>query len=321
MRKKQVLINTVKVTVAAILAILVAQALKLEFSVSAGIVAILSVQPTKKETLRTALTRFLAFALALVISGILFNLLGFTVYVFFIYLAVFILLCQWRGWLSSMAMDSVLISHFLNFGKTGPAEILNEVLLFIVGVGFGILVNIFLHKKTDYIEELKKQTDEKIKLALHRMSLRILNPAFADYDGSCFISLNESLFIAKKQAEENFKNQFTSHDTFDTSYLAMRENQTSVLYEMYKSVREIKSVPDTAQMVADFLEKVSVEYHKDNDVQTLLEELSQIREKMKQVLLPQKRSEFEDRANLFTLLERLQEFLEIKSDFMQNNVE
>ena len=74
-------------------------------------------------------------------------------------------------------------------------------------------------------------------------------------------------------------------------------------------------------MVADFLEKVSVEYHKDNDVQTLLEELSQIREKMKQVLLPQKRSEFEDRANLFTLLERLQEFLEIKSDFMQNNVE
>ena len=87
MNKKQIFINTVKVTLAAIMAILVAKALKLEFAVSAGIVAILSVQPTKKETLKTALSRFLAFAIALVISGILFNLLGFTVYVFFIYLA------------------------------------------------------------------------------------------------------------------------------------------------------------------------------------------------------------------------------------------
>ena len=45
---KSILTNTVKVTVAAVLAILCAQALKLDFAVSAGIVAILSVQPTKK---------------------------------------------------------------------------------------------------------------------------------------------------------------------------------------------------------------------------------------------------------------------------------
>ena len=166
---KSILTNTVKITVAAVLAILCAQALKLDFAVSAGIVAILSVQPTKKETLRTALSRLLAFAVALVISITLFNLLGFTVPVFFIYLLIFILVCQWRKWISAMAMDSVLISHFLSFGKTGPAEIKNEILLFVLGVAFGILVNLLLHKKTDYIEELKKQTDNQIKQALHRM--------------------------------------------------------------------------------------------------------------------------------------------------------
>jgi uncharacterized membrane protein YgaE (UPF0421/DUF939 family) len=213
-------------------------------------------------------------------------------------------------------MDSVLISHFLTLGKTGFAEIMNEVLLFIVGVGFGILVNIFLHKKRDYIEELKNQTDEKIKLVLHRMSLRILNPDFADYDGSCFVSLNESLFKAKKQAEENFNNQFTSRDTYDTRYLLMRENQTEILQEMFKCVRNIKSLPSTAPLVAEFLEKVSQEYHKDNDVQVLMTELSKIREKMKTEPLPKSREEFEDRANLFTLLERLQEFLKIKREFL-----
>ena len=313
---KFIFTNTIKISVAAILAILCAQALKLDFAVSAGIVAILSVQPTKKETLRTAIARLLAFAVALVISIALFNLLGFTTPVFFLYLVIFILVCQWRKWISAMAMDSVLISHFLSFGTTGLAEIKNEVLLFILGVGFGILVNLILHKKTDYIEELKNQTDGQIKQTLHRMALRIQNPALENYDGSCFDSLNQSLFTAKKQAEENFNNQFGSRDTFDTRYLLMREHQAKVLYEMFKCVRQIQTVPATAPLVAAFLEKVSVEYHKDNDVQALLAELLELRDKMKTVPLPQGRSEFEDRAHLFILLERMQEFLEIKRDFI-----
>ena len=313
---KSIITNSIKISAAAILAIICAQALKLDFAVSAGIVAILSVQPTKKETLRTALARLLAFAVALVISIALFNLLGFTVPVFFLYLLLFILVCQWRKWISAMAMDSVLISHFLSFGKTGTAEIKNEVLLFALGVGFGILVNLILHKKTDYIEELKKQTDGQIKQALHRMALRIQNPDLADYDGSCFTSLNKSLFTAQKQAEENYNNQFTKKDTFDSRYLEMRENQTKILYEMYKAVRELHTVPATAQLLSDFLEKVSNEYHKNNDVKSLLEELTLIHDKMKSLPLPQTRIEFEDRANLFILMERLKEFLQIKRDFM-----
>ncbi|MBO7613042.1 MAG: hypothetical protein J6S81_04395, partial [Treponema sp.] len=269
-----------------------------------------------KETLRTALARFLAFALALAISLALFNLLGFTIPVFFLYLAIFILVCQWRGWVSAMAMDSVLISHFISFGKTGPSEVLNELLLFVIGVAFGILVNIFLHKKTDYIEELKSKTDDKIKLVLHRMAQRILDPNLLDYDGSCFESLGQSIFVAKKQAEENFNNQFSGKDTFDSRYLAMRESQAKVLQEMFKCAKELSAVPHTAPLLADFLEKVSLEYHKDNDVQSLLKELSQIRQKMKSQPLPQTRPEFEDRANLFLLMERLQEFLTIKSNFI-----
>lgn len=313
---KSIITNSIKISAAAILAIICAQALKLDFAVSAGIVAILSVQPTKKETLRTALARLLAFAVALVISIALFNLLGFTIPVFFIYLVIFILVCQWRKWISAMAMDSVLISHFLSFGKTGTAEIKNEVLLFALGVGFGILVNLLLHKKTDYIEELKKQTDNQIKLTLHRMALRIQNPALADYDGSCFVSLNQSIFIAKKQAEENYNNQFSKKDTFDSRYLEMREKQTKILYEMFKAARNLGTVPSTAGLLSDFLEKVSNEYHKDNDVKALLEELTLIHDKMKSLTLPQTRTEFEDRANLFILMERLKEFLQIKHDFM-----
>ena len=75
-KKKVIFLNTLKISLAAILAIVTAKLVKLDFAVSAGIVAILSVQPTKKETLKTALDRLLAFLIALVISISLFNFIA-----------------------------------------------------------------------------------------------------------------------------------------------------------------------------------------------------------------------------------------------------
>ena len=116
---------------------------------SAGIVAILSIAFTKKETLQTARNRFLAFLVALVISAGCFNLIGFTVPAFFVYLALFILVCQFMGWNIAMAMDSVLISHFLTFGEMNGSTLLNEIALFLIGVGMGIIANLFLRRDLD----------------------------------------------------------------------------------------------------------------------------------------------------------------------------
>ena len=85
---------------------------------------------------------------------------------------------------------------------------------------------------------------------------------------------------------------------------------------MFKSARALHTTPATAPLLSDFLEKVSNEYHKDNDVKALLEELVLIHDRMKSLPLPQIRTEFEDRANLFILMERLKDFLQIKRDFM-----
>lgn len=315
MKTTQIIINSVKILIASILAILIAQILKLDFAISAGIVAILSVQLTKKETIKTALSRFYAFIAAILISFLCFKLIGFTSIAFFVYLLVFIPLCYFCRWNAAMAMDSVLISHFLNFGKMGLNEIKNEVLLFIIGVGFGIIANLFLHKKSDYIEQLKTQADEQIKYILHRMSQRILNPDLEEYNGSCFTKLENAIFEAEVVAKENYNNQFRKNDIFDQKYIEMRKKQKDVLLEIYKCIIEIKIVPHTAQLVSDFLERISVEYEKNNDVHSLLEELDSIQSKMKEMPMPQKRDEFEARALLFIILRRLNEFLNLKKNF------
>jgi len=315
------ILTTLKIVLAAILAVLIAQFLNLDFAISAGIVAILSVQPTKKETLKTGLARFYAFIFALVISFACYRLLGFTVYAFFIYLILFIAVCQFFKWYSAMAMDSVLISHFISFGAFGFYELKNEILLFVIGVGMGILANLFLRKKVSYIEQLKKEADEQIRQILYRMSQKILNLDFTDYTGSCFTKLEKAIVDAQVVAAENYNNQFGKSDVFDREYISMREQQKEVLQEIFKCIVELKTVPATASMVSQFLEKVSVEYEKDNDVLDLLKELSDIQFKMKELPLPQNRDEFEDRALLFMILKRMEEFLNLKKEFYKTHIQ
>ncbi len=312
---KNIIINSIKIIIAAILAILLAQLLELEFAIATGIVAILTIQPTKKETVATALGRLYAFIVALVIAYVSFSFIGYNVTAFFVYLVFFIVMCQIFKWYSAMAMNSVLISHFVTFGRMDMTAVCNEVLIFVIGVGIGILANLHLRKKVDYIEELKSKTDAQIVKILKRMSERILNKDLSDYNGECFQVLNRQLAEAQHVAELNYKNQFQKGDIFDQEYISMRDRQRHVLYEMYKDVRFLYGTPGTAKRIADFLRDTAEVFDKDNDALALMEQFQEMNQYMKSQPLPVTREEFEDRARLFSLMCNLEEFLQIKMEF------
>ena len=314
---KSILTNSIKIVLAAIVAILIAQALKLEFAVSAGIVAILTIQPTKRETIRTALGRLYAFVAAMGIAFVSFQVFGFTVPAFFVYLAVFILLCQIFKWYSAMAMNSVLISHFITLGAMNRDTIANEVLIFVIGVGMGIFANLHLRKRTEDMERLTQETDEQIVKILFRMSERVLNKDISDYNGDCFRILKSRIDEAKRMARENFNNQWDDADTFDMEDIAMREKQCMVLYEMYKTVRCINTSPFTAGKISAFLQDTAQAFEKNNDCRALLTEFGEMDSFMKSQPLPVLREEFEDRARLFVLMRSIEEFLNIKQEFME----
>ena len=307
--------NSLKMIFAGICSICIASLFNLDFAVSAGIVAMLSIMPSKKETFHTAFSRLAGFMAALFISFICFNIFGITLTAYFIYLILYIFLCQYFKWFSSIVMNSVLISHFLTFGKMDLSTVLNEIFIFLIGVTFGILVNLHLHKKKFQINKLKTQLDDEIKKILNRMAKRIIDEQMENYDGSCFEKLYEILFEAKKLALENSKNQFKPED-YDINYINMRQNQIQILYEMYKRVKNIQTPPLTAKMISDFLNKTACEYHTENDCTSLLHELDTIKLKMREKPLPQTRDEFESRAELYTLLQLITEFLNLKNSFI-----
>lgn len=315
--KRVIIINTLKVVIASMCAICVAAALNLQFAISAGIVAILSIQPTKKETIKTAEGRFLAFVCAVIIAQISFWLAGYNFIGFGIYLLCFVGICFCFKWNSAMAMDSVLITHFLSVGNMNADMIINEFLIFLIGTLAGVLANAHLKKDVLNVEKLIDDTDNQIRKILYRMSERILVQDMTDYNGECFTILWNNLRKAQNMAEKNYMNVYASDDVYDMKYLEMRNNQCHVLYEMYKNVRKLSTTPIQAEKISILLKKVSEEYQKDNTVVELMEAFQKLDREMKEEPLPLERIEFEDRARLFALIRLLEEFLNIKKEFMK----
>ena len=319
MSMKKIIVNSLKVSIAVAVAIAIANILQLEYAISAGIVAVLSIRPTKRETINVALGRLIAFVIALIIAGITYGIFGFSQLGFWIYIVPYVFICYLKKWNAAITMNSVLVSHFITYGKMDIEHILNEVLIFTIGICVGILMNLHLHKKEEYIENLKNETDGQIVKILIKIGERVQNKDVLEYNDNCFKELEHILREAKNTAEDNYNNQIRSRDKSDMEYISMRQKQYNVLYDMYKMVKNLETAPSTAKRIADFFDKMANDFHRHNDGKALMVEFKDMDMYMKKQPLPTARQEFEDRARLFVLMRYIEEFIEIKMEFSEIN--
>ena len=83
------LLQGMKLAGGALLAMLLAGALSLRYSATAGIITLLSILGTKRETLTIAAGRLMAYLAALAVAAVCYHVMGFTVWAFAVYLLVF----------------------------------------------------------------------------------------------------------------------------------------------------------------------------------------------------------------------------------------
>lgn len=331
---KMHLVKSLKIAVAAVIAIAIAGELGLQYSATAGIITVLSIQNTKRETLRSARNRGVAFLVALLLAGICFALLGYTLWAFALYLFLFAVFCLWSGWTEALTTDSVLVSHFLAEGSMAPDKIGNECLIFLIGAGIGVLVNLHLHRKEAKFSELSTEVDTQMKGILQRMSLWLPREDKSEYGDSCFQKLEEALEDAKLCAATNYNNTLWNQDAYELDYIRMRERQSVLLQEIYMNIKKITltgeegsqpfqkeqtELPPQTRQVAALLGRIWQEYHRDNTVEGLLEEWQEVMQDMESQELPKTREEFETRAILFYILMQIKNLLMIKREFVLNN--
>lgn len=313
---KEKVIKSIKIALAAVFAIAVAAELGLKYSATAGIITVLSIQNTKRETIKSARNRTLAFVCALILAAGIFRLLGFTLIAFAGYLLLFALLCLYADWGEAIAMDSVLITHFLSEQSMSASLMMNEIALFLTGTTVGVLVNMHLRKRGNVFQRLADDVDHQIKGILNRMSHWLLEKDKSKYGPECLDQLQESLRLARTCAWNNYNNALWKKDTYEVDYIQMRQQQSMVLNEIYENIKSITCLPRQAKQVAGLLEGIERGYHRNNTVEGLLQELDLLFQDLKSHELPSDREEFEARAILFYILNQIKRLLMLKRDFI-----
>lgn len=308
--------KSIKIALAAIVGIALAAELKLPNSATAGLITILSIRNTKRETVKSAVNRALAYVCALLIAGCSFSLLDFTLWGFACCLFLFSMVCIFLGWGECLSVNAVLMSHFLLAGNMKAELLWSETLLLIIGSALGILVNLHLHKKGAEFDRLAEEVDNQIKGILHRMSEWLPKEDKSKYTSDCFAKLEAALEEARKCAAENYNNTFRSEDSFELDYITMRERQSIILKEIYKNIVRIQYLPKQANQVAAILDEIEQAYHRENTVEGLLKKLDGLFLEMEKEPLPVNRQEFEARAILFYILMQIKNLLEVKREFV-----
>lgn len=333
-----------KVGIGSATAIIIAETLGLLYSPSAGIITLLTVQNTKKETLLVSAKRIISFLLAVIISYVLFNSLGYDAWVFGGFVVFFVGLSYLLDLKDGISMNAVLMTHFLIEKRMDLPLFANEVMLLAIGMGIGIVINMIMPnykkeilKKQQILEEEMKKILKTMAYALQNKKACLIQDASqdrkltksGDYIGRSehqeeqiiidFSDLDLLLEELIHKAYEDAGNTLISNTRYLISYLEMRRHQTEVLKDISRNIADIPVVLKQSLPLADFLEKTANSFHEMNNVKGLLKDLEILFNHYKSDKLPVSREEFEYRAILYQILKELEYFLLIKRNFVLNN--
>ena len=291
--------------------------LHLEYTASAGVIAFLTIQDTRRETSSSALRRGQAFCIMTLLCIPIFKLLGTTPWTFGIFFAIFLLICFTLHMEDSIAVNTVLATHYMAAGGVSFSMLKNEVGLLLIGVGLGILLNCFMPDNLQKIRAKQAELDHEIQQILQRMAIHVLKTEHPNYDGSCFAKTNQLLTEMERETHIFIHNHYLENNLYFMRYLMMRREQCDILHMIYRQICKLTLIPEQAKPLSNYLQTISDQYHEKNDAVALLSELENLQEQYRHQKLPETRSQFENRAILYAILSDLRTLLQIKQTFYE----
>lgn len=313
--------KVLKIAVGSAIAIIIAYALGLDYAVSAGIITLLTLQDTKKETLYVTLMRVVAFFIATIIAFVVFSVFSYHSLLFGVFLLIFAGICYFFKTYDAIAMNAVLVTHYLLEEEISLATIGNEAGLLLVGAGIGILLNLYIPNNIKQIHRKQRIIEEDLRIILSQMAEILMVQNKSEYNSKSLESLREHITIGVKQAYTNMNNSLFQETRYYIEYMEMRKQQYSILEEIYDKIKSLTTVSIQTNKVADFIMTISNTLSETQNAKELLYFEDNLLLEFKNSPLPLTRDEFENRAVLYVILMDIRIFLKIKEEFADSLTE
>ncbi len=319
-KKKKLILKAVKIALGSSAAIYIALLFHLDYEISAGTIALLTIVTTKWATVKLSFARVTTMFLTILLAWTIFWHLDNEWIAFGIFVFLLVIISEMLGWGATISVNAVIGAHFLTRLEFTWQFIRNEIMLVIIGITIAIIVNLFHNngKSRKELVEHMRHVEMQLQSILGEVAVYLSRETMQRNVWDDICGLEEQIKQYVIDACEYQDNTFSSHPGYYIDYFEMRMQQCMILHNLHYEMKKIRNMPKQAQIIAEY-----ILYMKDYVVETnspvkQINRLQNIFEDMQKEPLPVSRTEFESRAVLYHILMDLEDFLIAKKRFVEN---
>ena len=293
------LVLMIKMTIGFMIGMLVAVLFKLPYFYTAGVIAVLSLEPTRKQSTDNSIKRVISSLLGLGLAVLLFYLFGYNVWVLFLLVAIFIPLSFFTKIEKGIVVSLVLISQI--YLEKDLMFSLNAIYILLIGVVVALLLNLYMPRDNQIINEIKK-----IDKTINSLIQMIANKEKVD-----FSNIDNLIKHTYQNINIELENINVPTTTKRLKYIEMRSDQVEILKRIEGVLIGVKDIEEK-EIILSFLKEFDGMIGEDNYAEKLSIRLDEIFEYFRTTRLPGNREYFEQRAQLYFVLIEISHFLTVK---------
>jgi len=305
--------RTVKTAVGMTLGVIICKLLGLDNYASSAILVVLCIKHTKMHSVQAILSRLVSCLLILFLGSAIFSLLGQHAFVLGLIVLLFIPLTVVLNVQEGVITSCVILLHVFNAKAINGHLILNEIMLLIVGLGIAFLMNLMmpsLDKKLNHFkQDIENQITEIFNIFSQACSMH------NDHLNIKFDSLLLNIKKAKSLAFRDVKNHFVRNENSFYHYFDMREEQVELLKRMTSLLERINTDDAILEKISQLMYEIGSNVNSNDYTALRLHSLYEIRLSLDDLPLPTTHKTLNSRAHIIQILNELEEYLNIKSQF------
>ncbi|AET60732.1 aromatic acid exporter family protein [Paenibacillus terrae] len=303
--------RTIKTAIAALMAVLIADGFGIHGATSAGLLAILGVDVTRKRSLRTISARFFASVVGLLFACVLFVVFGFHDWVLALYILTAFPVIVRVGFKEGIVTGSVVVFRVFSGGEIDMQVLMTQLYLLVIGLGSAMVVNLaYMPRSDNTMQQIRQEVDRTFSIIFRNIANTLRSPAYI-WDGKEVIEANSVIARGVTEAGRSLENQMLRPQEGWNVYFYMRREQLDSIQNMMQLISQMYQHMPQAKLLAELFDQLSHDVlagHYTGQTEKLLE---QVREEFKEMELPATREEFEIRSTLLQLTHELHQYLKI----------
>ncbi|MFD0670288.1 aromatic acid exporter family protein [Cohnella sp. GCM10027633] len=305
--------RVIKTAVATLTAIYTAYLLGLDNPLGAGLLAILGVETTRWRGLRTVFARFMASVFGLFLASVLFETIGFYIWVLSIYIVLAYPILSRVGLKDGIITGSVVVFHLFASGEVSGHTIGAELLLLTIGFGWATVFNlVYMPKEKKTLERLRAKAEEAFSGIFRELAAHLRDPDKV-WDGEEMLQAGQAIDEGIEVAGRARENRLVPQDEPWLLYFHMRRGQLDSIQLMMESVAFVSRRVPQAELIAALFDRLTEDVKSEFYEGETERRLGDLEGSFRGMPLPASREEFEMRSSLFHLSRELRRYLSIAS--------